>query len=130
MPTSTPTATATSAQPRPRPTSSQEVLERYPLLTAHLICESLGYFSPTAAANAILHHTRDQPFYCEWYIDAAGFNSQQVLEYGKRKLADAFHRRKHHRGYMANITQAKTIVLSELMPRQAHQAQLPPFQSW
>lgn len=106
------TTTAPERTPA-KPQSTKEIMEKYPLLTAHLICESLGYFSPTAAANAILSHIQEQPFYCEWFIDAAGWNPQNVLDFGRRKLADAFHRRHSHRGYMAEIKQAKPLVHRE-----------------
>ena len=33
-------------------TSALEVARRYPRLVAHLICDSLGYFTPQAAASA------------------------------------------------------------------------------
>ena len=36
----------TTTTPRSKPGSSQEVLSRYPRLTAHLVCESLGYLTP------------------------------------------------------------------------------------
>ena len=107
MPTSTPT--------RPAPSlTAQAVLERYPLLTAHLICESLGYFSPTAAAAAIAAHHEQQPFACEWYIHMAGFSDKALLETGEQTLRGAYQRRHHHRGFMAEIDQAKAAVRNEL----------------
>ena len=38
---------------RPFPTTQEEVIQRFPRLVAHMICESLGYFTPLAAANAL-----------------------------------------------------------------------------
>jgi hypothetical protein len=42
----------TETKPR-KPRSQADVLQRLPCLVAHLIVESLGYFTPEAAANAI-----------------------------------------------------------------------------
>ena len=95
------------------PACSDDIIERYPRLTAHLICESLGYFTPRAAANAILQHMRGEPFYCEWYISAAGWSSQAVTEFGARTLERAFRSRKHHRGYMASYPMARALVENE-----------------
>ncbi len=43
------------------------IMKKYPRLTAHLICESLGYFSPRCAASAIYAHVNKKPYFCEWY---------------------------------------------------------------
>ena len=51
--------------------SQADVLQRLPCLVAHLICESLGYYTPQAAANAIAYFTRGEAFFCEWYYDWA-----------------------------------------------------------
>ena len=39
-----------------------DVLHRLPCLVAHLIAESLGYFTPEAAANAIAYYTKGEAF--------------------------------------------------------------------
>lgn len=44
-----------------KPRIIDEVLDRYPILVAHMICESLGYFTPNAAANALLAHIEGRP---------------------------------------------------------------------
>ena len=51
--------------------SQSDVLQRLPCLVAHLIAESLGYFTPEAAANAIAYYTKGEAFFCEWYYDWA-----------------------------------------------------------
>ena len=73
---------------RERAQSSQEVMKRYPILVAHLICASLGYFTPKAAANAITAHIRGQSFYCEWYghMTSGGKN---ILDVGRDNLSAA-----------------------------------------
>ena len=116
----------TKSPTRAKPQSTDDVLSQYPLLTAHLICESLGYLSPTASAFAILHHIQGKPFYCEWYIDAAGFNDQKVLDFGKRTIESAFRRRHKHRGYMADFHQANELVQAAIRRTQPECR----FQSW
>ena len=109
---------------RQRPNTIREVLERYPSLTAHLICESLGYLTPTAAANAILNHIRGSAFYCEWYCHQAG-GGRTLLQVGRDNLDNAFRRRKHHRGPMAHYPRARALVEAEI------RGALPPgFSSW
>ena len=118
------TATLTRTT-NPPASNTDEVLKRYPILTAHLICESLGYFSPRAAANAVLSHVRKQPNYCEWYISAAGFNEAAQVEFNARTIGRAFSHRRSHRGYMANYPSASLLV-----KRSASGAGEPLFGSW
>jgi hypothetical protein len=93
------------------PATVKEVIDRWPRLTAHLICQSLGYFTPEAAARAILHHKRGEPNCCEYYIHlAGGFNEQKIIEAGKRALESAVRGRHHHYGYMAHYPQARALV--------------------
>ena len=101
-----------------KPTTCQQVLRKYPLLTAHLICESLGYLTPVSAANAILSHINRIPFYCEWYIDSAGTNPDNVLEFGAKTINNAFCRRRFHQGYMAEIRQARPLVEAAAVQQQ------------
>ena len=103
-----------------RKTRSQaEVLQRLPCLVAHLIAESLGYFTPEAAANAIAFHTRGEAFFCEWYYDWASKRRSNkrcadlrdtVREVGELALQSAVQRRRHHRGPMNEFTQALALV--------------------
>ena len=92
------------------PQTSAGVLQRYPRLTGHLICESLGYFTPASAANAISAHIRKEPFYCEWYIHMESFGKRTILAIGADTLKNAFRNRHHHSGYMAEYQLAKQIV--------------------
>ena len=91
---------ATTMTTRERAQSSQEVMERYPILVSHLICESLGYFTPKAAANAIVTHIRGQDFYCEWYADMAN-RGKNIQDVARDTLMRAFQSRRFHKGYMA-----------------------------
>ena len=95
----------------PKVKSIEEVLERYPRLTAHLICESLGYFDPRSAANAILKHSMGQTFACEWYCHCAqSYAEQALLITGRNQLRSAFTRRHNHTGYMAWYGAASKLV--------------------
>lgn len=102
--------------------SQKDVLQRLPCLTAHLIAESLGYFTPEGAANAIVYYTEGEAFFCEWYYDWASkrFASgntkcvglrDTVQEVGQLAIQNAYQRRHHHRGPMAEFKRALAIVL-------------------
>jgi hypothetical protein len=86
---------------------------------AHLICESLGYFTPQAAANAIAYYTRGEPFSCEWYYDWASKRCHRtgaglrdnVREVGELAIHNAVNRRSRHRGPMAEFKRALALVL-------------------
>ena len=96
--------------------SQIDVLQRLPCLVAHLICESLGYFTPEAAANAVAYYTRGEAFFCEWYHDWSskrrGTNLRDtVKEVGQLALQNAVRRRGHHRGPMAEFKRALALVL-------------------
>jgi hypothetical protein len=101
------------------------ILRRYPRLVAHLICESLGYFTPGAAANAIRAYREGETFPCEWYVHMAqGFDWAKLLEVGKKVIGRAFQYRRLHRGYMADYRLARKLVEAEL------QGHGPIFASW
>ncbi len=105
-------------------TSLEEILARYPRLAAHLICESLGYFTPHAAANAIKHYVLGMPFYCEWYVHMAGPSREAVIAVGRQVLERAVRYRHRHRGFMAHYPLARAIV------KDALQGHGPIFASW
>ncbi len=116
--------------------SQQDVLQRLPCLVAHLIAESLGYFTPQSAANAIAHYTKGEAFYCEWFYDwaskrfVAGSTKcadlrDTVKEVEQLAIQNAFKRRHHHRGPMAEFKQALALVLHV---RQGGEG--PMFASW
>lgn len=94
-----------------QPADQAEVLRRYPALVAHMICESLGYFTPGAAANAILCYVRGLPFFCEYYTHlAGGFDHAKVRAVGREVIERAYRTRRHHRGYMAHYPHARALV--------------------
>lgn len=99
-------------------------LNKYPRIAAHLICESLGYFTPQSAAVAISCYKINQEFCCEWYSHMAQFDEQNptknlfdkpsVLRVGRRVMRAAFVNRHRHHGYMSSIEQAKRLVVREI----------------
>jgi len=101
---------------RARPQTRDEVMQRYPRLVGHLICCSLGYFTPASAANAIHHYIAHLPYFCEWYTHMGGMykgewpSEAKLLEVGRATLERAFSGRHHHYGYMAHYPQAKALV--------------------
>lgn len=98
-------------------------LARYRRLIAHMICESLGYFTPSAAARAIEAYKERRPYYCEWYMhmfdcyrQGGDKTSEEelMLKIGKMIIRDAFERRRYHKGFMAEYKHAKALVEKEL----------------
>ena len=111
--------------PEKPPESIEDILNRFPILVAHLICESLGYFTPQAAANAILSHRQGFIHACEWYMHMAG-RDRDPLQVGRDVLNRAFKARRHHRGYMAHYPQARALVEAV----RTKQTSGPVFSSW
>ena len=101
---------------RAKPRNRQDIFERYPIILGHLICESLGYFTPGAAANALLSYIRWEPFVCEWYTHMGGMykgewpNDQKLLEVGRQVVERTVRGRHRHAGYMAHYPQARALV--------------------
>jgi hypothetical protein len=108
-------------------------LRRYPRLISHMICESLGYFSPLVAANALAHHINGTPFACEWYSHICScrgqglFHDDTLVQVGRDVVKKAFERRHRHQGYMAEFEQALALVQAE---RQARGATAGMLASW
>jgi hypothetical protein len=106
---------------KPKIRNQSDVLQRLPCLVAHLIAESLGYFTPEGAANAVAHYTEGEAFFCEWYYDWASKRLRSgntkcpdlrstIKEVGELAIQNAFKRRHHHRGSMADFKQALALV--------------------
>lgn len=100
--------------------TQEEVLRRWPRLVAHMICESLGYFTPKSAANAIIRYKQDEPFYCEWYSSIANargagfFDEEAMRQVGRDVLNWAIKGRHRHKGYMADYENARAVIEREL----------------
>ncbi len=51
--------------------TDKALLKRYRHIIAALISYSIGYFTPLAALEAIKDYKKNQPNFCEWYLDIA-----------------------------------------------------------
>lgn len=109
--------------------NQQDLLKRYPRLIAHMMCESLGYFTVNRATDALRAHRENRPAYNEWYDHMAGCRiKREIAKYGKplksyeehlqdithETVKNAFRNRKSHSGYMAEYKQAIMLVKAEL----------------
>lgn len=103
--------------------SSDECIRRWPRLVAHMICESLGYFSPRAAANAVAAYKNGEPYACEWYSHMCSckgrgfFDEPTLLQIGRDVVRYAFEGRHGHHGYMAEYQRAIQLVRAEQKQR-------------
>ena len=95
-----------------------DVMRRWPALTAHMICESLGYATPECAANIILDAITGQENWCEWVASCYKCDPTQPLK-------NAIRTRHYHKGYMAEFKQALAIVFRTILTGDS-----PMFASW
>ncbi len=100
-------------------------MRRWPRMVSHLIAESLGYFTPEAAANALLHFKRGQEFWCEWFMHMAGVGRKPMLQVAAETIRRAICQRRHHRGYMSSYKLALRIVRQRVATGRG-----PVFASW
>ncbi len=84
--------------------SAQDFLRAYPHLTAHIICFSLGYCTPTSAAAILRDAHLNRGNYCEWIASCYGGDARKAVQGAVRA------RRTHH-GYMADFERAYALVL-------------------
>ena len=82
---------------------ANEVMRRYPRITAHIIAESLGYATPTRAALILNDAKHRRENWCEWIYSCYACNPLKAAE-------DSIRNRHHHKGYMAEYTLAKALV--------------------
>ena len=96
----------------------ETAIKKYPRLVAHMICQSLGYFSPKSTAGALAACINKKPYYCEWYCHMAQFRNDERNLFHEdsvmavtRDVPDwAFRNRHTHKEYMAEYQHAKAIV--------------------
>ena len=105
----------------------EKVMVKYYRIVAHLIAESLGYFTPESAAIAIIKAKQDEPYYCEWYTDCAGkfgdrWDKENVSKITREMLESAIRHR--HKGYMSDYKRAISVV------NKAIKGNNPIFASW
>jgi len=107
------------------PATRHEILRRYPRLVSHSICESLGYFTPEAAAGAVLAVLENRACACEWFLHMAGVRGRSLQEVGHDTLRRAIRNRRYHRGFMVEYTHARVLV-----ERLIKTGDSPMFASW
>ena len=78
-------------------------MRRYPRITGHIIAESLGYATPSVAAQVVADVHDGRLNYCEW-IDAC-FRGDP-----RGAVRQAIRGRHYHRGFMADYSQARALV--------------------
>jgi len=78
-------------------------MRKWPRVTAHVICESLGYATPSKAALIILDAINDRENWCEWIYSCYGCDPRKAVRY-------AIQTRHYHKGYMADFHQAYALV--------------------
>lgn len=103
---------------RPRLKAGEEYLRRYPRICAHIIAESLGYATPTTAANILRDAHRGQENWCEWIAFCYRCDPRPAVQ-------NAIKNRRHHHGYMASYQLAFKIVQREI-----NTGESPMFASW
>ena len=83
--------------------SPQNIMRRYPRITAHIIAESLGYATPTTAALILRDAKHVRENWCEWIYSC--YNRDAL-----RAVQDAISKRHSHSGYMAEYRLARAFV--------------------
>jgi hypothetical protein len=104
---------------------AEDALRRWPRLTAHLIAESLGYFTPEGAASALPLFKRDQENWCEWFLHMAALKRKPILQVAAETIRRAICQRRYHRGYMGSYEFALKIVRQRIATGRG-----PMFTSW
>lgn len=91
--------------PRPEVSFFQEFARKYPRLTAHMICHSLGYAVPALAARIVYDAHQRRTTYCEWIAACWKDSSYDCL-----KVMVSNKVRHSHHGYMADYGSARALV--------------------
>ncbi|MBZ4649215.1 hypothetical protein [Thermosipho sp. (in: thermotogales)] len=81
--------------------------KKYRRIMGHLICESLGYLTPTAAKEWINYYKEEKEYYCEWVYDMLLKGLKNPTKY---VLKSAIKNRHYHKGSMKNYKIAKQLV--------------------
>jgi hypothetical protein len=83
--------------------SVKEIMKRYPLLTSHIIAESLGYATPTCAARILKDAREGRANHCEWIYSCYGGDPLKAVQ-------SAIMNRHCHEGYMSEFKKAYALV--------------------
>jgi hypothetical protein len=105
--------------------NTEDTIRRLPRIVGHLIAESLGYFTPEGAANALLHFKLSQEFWFEWFIHMAGVGRKLMLQVAADTIRRTIRQRRFHRGYMSSYELALKIVRRRIATGRG-----PVFASW
>jgi len=98
--------------------TTNQIMERYPRITAHIISESLGYATPSCAARILKDAREGRENYCEWIYSC--YNKD-----ARRAVQNAIRNRHHHKGFMAEYRYAKALVVHAIKTGKE-----PLFASW
>ncbi len=96
----------------------QEVMRRYPRITAHIIAESLGYATPSKAALILKDARERKENWCEWIYSCYDRNPLKAVQASIRN-------RHYHKGFMAEYKLARALV-----DRALKDGNEPLFASW
>ncbi len=103
---------------RKKPETIEEVMKRWPRVTANLICESLGYATPSTAGRIILDAIHGRENWCEWIYSCYNKNPLPAVQ-------NAIRTRHYHKGYMADFRHAYALVRHAI-----ETGEEPVFASW
>ncbi len=90
--------------------SVEDTMIKYPLLTSHIISESLGYATPACAAKILKDAREGRRNNCEW-IDAC-YKGDALLA-----VQNSIRFRGEHNGYMSDFKRAKELVKRSIEDR-------------
>jgi len=99
--------------------TKDQALSRWPRIAAHMICESLGYFTPEAAANAIAFYKAGRSYACEWYSHLCNqsgkgyFDESELIRINRDVLVFAIRNRARHTGHMRDYKRALMLATVE-----------------
>ena len=96
--------------------TSEEIMRRYPRITAHIIAESLGYATPTCAARILRDAKHRQENWCEWIYSCYKRNALRAVQ-------NSIRNRRHHTGYMAEYRLAKAPWTRRSRPARSRSSQ-------
>jgi hypothetical protein len=86
-----------------RELSVKETMKRYPLITAHIISESLGYATPTCAARILKDAREGRENYCEWIYSCYNANPLKAVQH-------SIINRHYHGGFISEFKLAYALV--------------------
>ena len=83
--------------------SREEMMKRYSHTVAHIISESLGYATPSCAAQILKDASEGKSNYCEWIMSCYACDPLPAVR-------NAIKHRHTHEGFMADYKTALALV--------------------